>query len=73
MENTIYINDHNNLVMCRRIIIFTRALITKMMKNNSPLTKSILIFDASGTNRKPHIHVVPCKLSVRWDPGIVTV
>jgi hypothetical protein len=65
MKNTIYINDHNNLVMCRRIITFTRALITKMMKNNSPLTKSILVFDVSGPNRKPHIHVVPCKLSVR--------
>jgi hypothetical protein len=51
MKNTIDINDHNNLVMCRRIITFTRALITKMMKNNSPLTKNILVFDASPLNR----------------------
>jgi hypothetical protein len=42
------------------------------MKNNSPLTKSILVFDASDPNRCPHLHAVPCKLSVRYDPVIVT-
>jgi hypothetical protein len=30
-----------------------------MMKNNSPLTKSILVFDASDPNRCPHLHAVP--------------
>jgi hypothetical protein len=40
-------------------------------KNNSPLTSSILVFDVPPPNGFRHLHVIPCKMYVREDPGIV--